>query len=71
MLWFKIAGWFLFIMPIIGFAGFSIWMILSVMKDDDNIKAFITVLSIAWIIGVVMLLFSYVPDLMILFGLAE
>jgi hypothetical protein len=71
MLWLKIIGWFLFILPILGFIGFTIWMIHEVMREDAHIKTFIGVLGLAWIIGVVMLVFAYMPDFMILFGFAE
>lgn len=59
MSWLKIIGWFLFIAPFVGFIGFSVWMILSVMGEDDNIKAFVTILIFSWFIGLAILLLTY------------
>jgi len=59
MSWLKIIGWFLFIAPFVGFISFSIWMILSVMGDDENIKAFVTILVFSWFIGLAILLLTY------------
>ncbi|MFH1253538.1 MAG: hypothetical protein V1664_04385 [Candidatus Uhrbacteria bacterium] len=71
MPWLKITGWALFILPLLGFAAFAAWMILEVVKEDPNIKAFITVLTIAWLIGIVMLVLAYFPDFMLLFGFSS
>ncbi|MFA6131573.1 MAG: hypothetical protein WC702_00695 [Patescibacteria group bacterium] len=68
MSWLKIIGWFLFLAPFIGFIGFSIWMILSVMNDDDNIKAFVSILVISWVIGLAILLLSYFTNFASLAG---
>ena len=68
MSWLKIIGWFLFIAPFLGFIGFSIWMILSVMEDDDNIKAFVAILVAAWFIGLAILLLTYFTDFASLAG---
>ena len=58
----KTIGWFLFILPIFGFIGFSFWMIKSIMADDSNVAAFVYILGAAWIIGLVMLILVYFTD---------
>lgn len=68
MTWLQIIGWFLFIIPIIGFIGFAVWMISSIMGDDDNIKAFVTILGASWIIGLIILLLTYFTDFISLAG---
>ncbi|HBR80350.1 TPA: hypothetical protein DEA21_01710 [Candidatus Uhrbacteria bacterium] len=70
MSWLLSIGWFLLIMPIFGFVGFSVWMILSIMKDDPNIKAFILILVAAWFVGLAILLLSYFTDFATLAGIA-
>jgi len=66
MNWLKIIGWFFFIVPIFGLFGFSIWMIMEIMHDDDNVKAFVLIMIAAWVIGLVLLLLSYLTDISIL-----
>jgi len=69
MNWLKILGWFLFIMPLFGLFGFSFWMIMEVMKDDENVKAFILIMIAAWFIGFILLFLSYLTDISILAGI--
>ncbi|MFH1089038.1 MAG: hypothetical protein V1716_01275 [Candidatus Uhrbacteria bacterium] len=66
MNWLKIIGWFFFIVPIFGLLGFSFWMIMEIMHDDDNVKAFVLIMIAAWVIGLVLLLLSYLTDISIL-----
>ena len=62
MLWLKIIGWVFFVAPIIGFSTFSFWMIKEAMLDDDNIGAFVSLLSVIWIIGAGILVLLYFTD---------
>lgn len=62
MNWLKILGWFLFIAPILTFVTFSVWMILSVMKDDSNIASFVSLVVVLWLIGLGILVLTYFFD---------
>lgn len=70
MPWLKTIGWFLFVMPPLCLFGFSIWMILEIMKDDDNIKAFIIICVAGWLIGLGILLLTYFTDFAALYGMS-
>ena len=62
MTWIRIVGWVLFVLPLVGFTGFSFWMIKEAMADDDNIVAFVTLLGGIWFVGGVILALSYFTD---------
>jgi len=69
MNWLQVIGWFFVIVPVIGLLGFSVWMIISVMNDDDGIKAFVIILVAAWFVGLAILLLTYFTNFMALAGL--
>ena len=62
MSWLKTIGWFLVVVPPICLFGFSIWMIMEIMKDDDNIKAFVMICAAGWFIGLGILILLYFTD---------
>ena len=47
------------IVPVLAFFVFSVWMISEAKKDDDQIGAFIGLLFLLWVIGIVLLAVSY------------
>jgi len=51
----RIAGMILTIGPIVAFLFFSIFMIKEISKDDDGVKAVITILGVVFAIGAVLL----------------
>ncbi|HLD17878.1 MAG TPA: hypothetical protein VJB99_02265 [Patescibacteria group bacterium] len=59
MFWITFIGWIFFIVPVLAFFVFSVWMISEAKKDDDQIGAFIGLLFLLWVIGIVLLAVSY------------
>ncbi len=62
LLWLKLIGWALFIIPMFAFVAFSIWVIRETMNDDENIGAFVGVMLVIWIIGAGLLALAYFSD---------
>jgi hypothetical protein len=62
VLWLKLIGWILFCLPILAFAGFSVWMIREAMNDDENIGIFVGLMGVVWIVGAGILVLTYFTD---------
>ena len=64
MFWITFIGWIFFIVPVLAFFVFSVWMISEAKKDDDQIGAFIGLLFLLWVIGIVLLAVSYLSKML-------
>jgi hypothetical protein len=63
MLWLKLIGWIMVLIPVLGFMGFSAWMIRSAMDDDENIVAFVGLMGVIFLVGIGILAVTYFTDL--------
>ncbi len=62
MLWLKLIGWILFIIPILGFGGFTAFMIKETMPEDEHIAGFVMLMGALFLIGGGILVLTYFTD---------
>lgn len=58
----KILGWILLVVPLLGFTGFTFWMMKEAMKDDENLAAFIYIMIVLWVLGLGILGVTYLAE---------
>jgi len=58
----KMAGWILAGIPLLAFMFFSIHMLRGISEDDEQVKGLVSMFLAIFLIGVVILLFTYLTD---------
>ena len=58
----KMAGWILAGIPLLAFMFFAIHMLRGISEDDEQVKGLVSMFLAIFLIGVVILLFTYLTD---------